>query len=77
MDGERGMNDNFSKRKIIIVKMIRVVATSLSLSDKDAAILIDQDRISKNMTTTDYWKKCYDKSATFIISSINTTLAEV
>ena len=75
--GERGVNDDFSKRKIIILKMIRVVATNLSLSDKDAAIMIDQDRISKNMTTTDYWKKCYNKSATFCISSINTTLAEI
>ena len=71
------MNDNFSKRKIIILKMVRVVATSLSLSDTDAAIRIDEDRISKNMTTTDYWKKIYDKSATFNISSINTNLAEV
>ena len=70
------MNDKCSK-KIIIIKMIKLVAKNLSASDVDASSRIDEERTSKNISTTDQWKKCYNKAVNFDVSSINTTLAEV
>ena len=51
---EKGIEANFSKRKIIVLKMIRDLATSLSVLDLDAAKKMDEDRSLRIMKTTDH-----------------------
>ena len=66
---ERGMKNNFSKRKTIVMNMTRVSSTNSSMSDHEAAIAIDNDRLSKNMSTSEYWNKYYVKNETFHMPS--------
>ena len=52
---EMGMNDNFSKRKSVVLKLIRPLILEKGILDSEAANFLDQDRLSKQCTVTNHW----------------------
>ena len=52
---EMGMNNNFSKRKSVVIKLIRPLSLEKGVSDSEAANFLDLDWMSKQCTMNNHW----------------------
>ena len=52
-----------------MASMTRVLSTNSTTSDDDEAIAMENDRLSKNMSTCEHWDEHYAKNAALKIAS--------
>ena len=52
---EMVVNDDFSKIKSVVIKLIRTIILDKGISDSDTANFLELDRTSKQCTTTNHW----------------------
>ena len=63
METDSGMKHNLSKRGQVVSQMVGICSAKHGVSMKEAAIKLDEIRISLNKATTQHWKNwCQSKN---------------